>query len=149
MCNLTSYVKGMVWTEPTNIRTAGIDTNLATMFTLLLELNVVCGQRWIQFELQNSLSGTFAIDGKIHTTISQMCEIGSQLNFWHVHNNHIKTTKIFLVRSSPDPAKTFFSPVPVRSSPKVAILAFFKPKTTNLAFFESVWLANFLLAFLS
>jgi len=31
--------------------------------------------------------------------------------------------------------------------PRVAILAFFKPKTTNLAFFESVWLANFLLAF--
>ena len=30
---------------------------------------------------------------------------------------------------------------------RVAILAFFKPKTTNLAFFESVWLANFLLAF--
>jgi len=26
-------------------------------------------------------------------------------------------------------------------------MAFFKPKTTNLAFFESVWLANFLLAF--
>ena len=30
---------------------------------------------------------------------------------------------------------------------RVAILAFFKPKTTNLAFFESVWVANFLLAF--
>ena len=43
MCNLTSYVKEMVWTEPTNIRTAGIDTNRATMFTLLLELNVVWG----------------------------------------------------------------------------------------------------------
>ena len=30
---------------------------------------------------------------------------------------------------------------------RVAILAFFKPKTTNLTFFENVWLANFLLAF--
>ena len=30
---------------------------------------------------------------------------------------------------------------------RIAILAFFKPKTTNLAFFESVWLANFLLDF--
>jgi len=61
MCNLTSYVEEMVWAEPTNIRTADIDANDATMFTLLLELNVVYGQRWIQFELQNSLSGTFAI----------------------------------------------------------------------------------------
>jgi len=61
MCNLTSYVKEIVLTEPTNIRTAGIDTNHATTFTLLLELNVVCGQKWIQFELQNSLSGPFAI----------------------------------------------------------------------------------------
>ena len=61
MCNLTSYVNEMVWTEPTNIRTAGIATNHATMFTLLLELNVLYWQRWLQFELQNSLSGTFAI----------------------------------------------------------------------------------------
>jgi len=69
MCKLTSYVKEMVWTEPTNIRTVGIDTNHVTMFMLLQELNVVCGQRWIQFELQNSLRGAFAIDGKIYTTI--------------------------------------------------------------------------------
>ena len=61
MCNLTSYVKEMVWTEPTNIHTTGIDTNHATIFTLLLELNVVCGQRWIQFEMQNSLNWAFAI----------------------------------------------------------------------------------------
>jgi len=43
-------------TEPTNNRTAGIDTNHSTMLTLLLDLNVISEQRWIQFELQNSPS---------------------------------------------------------------------------------------------
>jgi len=41
------------------------------MFTLLLELNVVCGQKWIQFEWQNSLSRGFVIDGKITLPISK------------------------------------------------------------------------------
>jgi len=45
------------------------------MFTLLLELNVVCEQRWIQFELQNSLSRSFATDGKICTVVSQICTV--------------------------------------------------------------------------
>jgi len=44
----------MVGAEPRNNCTAGIDTNHSTMFTLLLELNVMCEQRWIQFELKNS-----------------------------------------------------------------------------------------------
>jgi len=44
----------MVRAEPTNNRTAGIDTNYSTMSTLLLKLNVMCEQRWIQFKLQNS-----------------------------------------------------------------------------------------------
>jgi len=39
------------------------------------------------------------------------------LNFWYFQNNHIKTTNIFSVRSSPDPAKIGFSPDPVGSSP--------------------------------
>jgi len=40
------------------------------MFTLLLEeLNIICEQRWIQFELQNSPSRVFAFDGKICTAI--------------------------------------------------------------------------------
>jgi len=39
--------------EPTNTRTAVIDANHSTMFTLLLEFNLVCGQRRKQFELQN------------------------------------------------------------------------------------------------
>jgi len=55
----------MVRAEPTHSRTAGIDTNHSTMFTLLLELNVMCVQRWIQFEFQNIPSRAFAVDGKI------------------------------------------------------------------------------------
>jgi len=39
----------MVRAEPTNNRTASIETNPSTMFTLLLELNAICEQRWIQF----------------------------------------------------------------------------------------------------
>jgi len=56
-------------TEPTNNRTAGIDTYHSTMFTLLLDLNVITDQRWIQFKLQNCPSSVFAVDGKIYTTI--------------------------------------------------------------------------------
>ena len=37
------------------------------------------------------------------------------LNFWYFQNNHIKTTKIFSVRSSPDPP--IFKKIAVRSSP--------------------------------
>jgi len=59
----------MVREEPTNTRTAGIDTNHSTTFRLLLELNVMYGQRWIQFEFQNIPSRAFAIDGKIYTAI--------------------------------------------------------------------------------
>ena len=51
----------MVIAEPTNNRTAGTDTNHSTMFTLLLKLNVMCEQRWIQFKLQNSPSRVFCI----------------------------------------------------------------------------------------
>jgi len=35
--------------EPTNNRTAGIDTYHSTMFTLLLDLNVISEQRWMKF----------------------------------------------------------------------------------------------------
>jgi len=59
----------MVREKTTNTRTAGIDTIYSTIFTLLLELNVMCGQRWIQFEFQNIPSRAFAIDGKLYTTI--------------------------------------------------------------------------------
>jgi len=40
------------------------------MITLLPELNVTCGERWLQFELQNIPSRAFAIDGKIYTTVA-------------------------------------------------------------------------------
>jgi len=59
----------MVRAEPTNNRTASIDTDYSTMFTLLLQLNVIGEQRWIQFELQRSPSRDFACDGRIYTTI--------------------------------------------------------------------------------
>jgi len=39
------------------------------MFTLLLDLNIICEQRWIQFEMQNTPSRVYAFDGKIWTTI--------------------------------------------------------------------------------
>jgi len=66
---LQAKPKEMVRVEPRNNLTAGIDTNRSTMFMLLLELNVICEQRWIQFQLQNSPSRVFAFDGKIYTTI--------------------------------------------------------------------------------
>ena len=69
----------MMQAEPANNRTADININHSTMFSLLLELNVMYEQRWIQFELQNSSSRVFAFDIKIYTTIEQTCEIGSQL----------------------------------------------------------------------
>jgi len=59
----------MVRAEPTNNRTAGIDTKHSTMFTLLLELNAICEQRRTQLELQNSPSRVFAFGGKIYTAI--------------------------------------------------------------------------------
>jgi len=59
----------MVRPEQTNNRTAGFDTNHSTMFTLLLELNVICEQRWMQFELKYSPSRVFGFHGKIYTTI--------------------------------------------------------------------------------
>jgi len=57
----------MVSTEATSNRTAGIDTSHSTMFTLLLKFNVVCEQRWTQFELQDSPSRVFAFDDKKYT----------------------------------------------------------------------------------
>jgi len=61
----------MVRAELMNTRTTGIDIYHSTMFTLPLELNVICGQKWIQFEWQNSLSRAFVIDGKIALPFSK------------------------------------------------------------------------------
>jgi len=65
----TSYATGNGESRTRNNRTAGIDTNHSTVFTLLLELNVICEQRWIHFKVQNSPSRVFAFDGKIYITI--------------------------------------------------------------------------------
>ena len=91
---------------------------------------------WMQFEQQNSPIRAFATDGKIFTTelqatFHQICKITLQLKLLMRLNNHIQTTKIFsvpsspdpkvlkkiAVRSSPDPAKIGVSPDPVRSNP--------------------------------
>ena len=68
--------------ESTNNHTAGIDANHSTMFTLLLECNEICEQRWIQFELQ-------------YGPLQSFC-IGWQNIHYHLANllNRIKT-KIF------------------------------------------------------
>jgi len=61
----------MARAEPTNTRTTDIDTYHSTLFMLLLELNVICVQKWIQFEGQNSLSRAFVFDGKITLPFSK------------------------------------------------------------------------------
>ena len=61
----------MVRAEPANNHTAGIGPNHSTMFTLLVELNVICEQKWIQFELQNSPRRVFAYDGKYTLAFSK------------------------------------------------------------------------------
>ena len=48
----------MVRAEPTSNRTAGTDTNHSTMFTLLLQLNLICEQRCSQ-----GWSQTFSFGG--------------------------------------------------------------------------------------
>jgi len=120
----------MVRAEPMNNSTAGIDTNHSTVFTLLLELNVIREQRWIQFKLQNSPSGFLHLLVNYTLPFSKPVKSIHNKIFWHFQSNHIKTTKIFsvrsspdrpslkkiAVRSSPDPAKIGFSPDPVRSS---------------------------------
>jgi len=53
---LQAKPKKMVREEARNNRTADIDDNHSTMFTLLPDLNIICQQRWMQFELQSSPS---------------------------------------------------------------------------------------------
>ena len=67
------------------------------MFTLIVELNVICAQRWIQFELQNCLSTAFSTDGK---TLPFSKSVKNQITtkifgYRYVHNNHINATKTF------------------------------------------------------
>jgi len=119
----------MVRAEPRNNHT-GIDTNHSTMFTLLLELNVIFEQRWVQLEFQNSPSRVLDLMTKYTLPLSKPVKSDHNSNFWYFQNNNIETTKLFsvgsspdppiskkiAVRSSPDPAKIGFSLDPVRSS---------------------------------
>jgi len=66
--------------EPTNTRTAVVGTNHSTMFTSLLQFNLICGQMWKQFKLQNSPSRAFAIDGKIAYTLPFSKSVKSDYN---------------------------------------------------------------------
>jgi len=54
--------------------------------------------------------------GKYTIPFSKSVKSDHNWHFWYVQNNHIKTTKIFSVRSSPNPAEIGFSPDPVRCS---------------------------------
>jgi len=111
----------------------------------------MCGQRWI-----NSSNSKIAPDllplmanYRLHCAW-QMFKIGLNWTFWYDENNHINTTKILSVRSSPDPpifkkiavrsspvpAKIGFSPDPVRSGPDpcsslVALLVLSLPNKSN------------------
>jgi len=107
------------------------------MFTLLLELNVICDQRSIQFELQNSPSRAFAFDGNIYITIYYRLPMTLDHNqiFWYFQNNHIKTTNIFSARSSPDPQ--ILKKIAVRSSPGPAKIGFSPVQSWTV--FSSGW----------
>jgi len=78
---LQAKPKEMVRAQPTNNHTAGIGPNYSTEFTLLLELDVICEQNWVQLELQN-IPGEFCIWWQ-----NMHCHLG---NLW----NRI-TTKVF------------------------------------------------------
>jgi len=63
-CHLSLVLASVVQGDAVNC-----NTDHSTVFTLLLELNIIFEQRWMQFELQNSPSRVFAFDRKIYTTI--------------------------------------------------------------------------------
>ena len=73
------------------------------MFTLLLKLNVISEQRWIQFELQNSPSRILNLMAKYTLPLRKPVKSDLNQKFWFFQNNLIKTTKIFSVWSSPAP----------------------------------------------
>jgi len=70
-----------------------MDTDHSTMFTLLLELNVTFGQRWIQFELQNVPSRAFAIDGKTLPSFYGKTYTTSLTEVLYIHGQFIKSVK--------------------------------------------------------
>jgi len=108
------------WAEPTNNRTAGIDTNHSTMFTLLLELNLICEQRCLNCKIvplrQNVHYHLPNLWNQITTKIFDIFRIITlkQQKFSQSDPVLIRQfSKKIVVRSSPDPAKIGFSPDPV------------------------------------
>jgi len=112
-------------------RTAGIDTNHSTTFTLLQESALCVDKGGYSSNCKIVSAELLQMMAIYSLPFSKSVKSNVNRNFWYIQNNHIKTTKIFsvrfspdlsnfkkiVVRSSPDPAKIDFSPDPVRSSP--------------------------------
>ena len=109
----------MVRAEPTNNRTAGIDTNHSTVFKLPLELNALCEERWSQFEMQNNPCRVFAFDFKIYTTILQSCET----KFFDIFR--MLTSKQKFPQSNPVLIRQFWKKLP-------SDLVLIRPKLTSV-----------------
>jgi len=75
------------------------------MLTLLLELNVICEQKWTQFELQNSPSRVFVFDGKVHYHLANL-------------RNRITTKIIFRIITLKQQKFCQSNPVPIRQFSK-------------------------------
>jgi len=97
----------MVRAEPRNNCTAVIDTNHSTMFTLVLDLNVICEQRRIQFELQNSPSRVLHLMAKYKLPFSKSVK-SDQTKFFDIF-------RIFTLKQ-----QTFSQSDPVLIRPKLA-----------------------------
>jgi len=79
--------------EPRNNRTLVIDTNNSTMFTLLLDLNIICERRWIQFKMQYSPSRVLHLMAKYTLPFSKRVILDRKITL---------KQQIFSVRSSRD-----------------------------------------------
>jgi len=103
----------MVRAEPTNTRTAGIDTNHSTTFTLLLEQRYV-GKGGYSSNCKIVLE-LLPLMAKYTLPFSKSVK-SDQTTIWYIQNNHIKTN------SQCDPVlmrqfkkKLQSDPVPIRS----------------------------------
>ena len=112
-------------------RTAGIDTNHSTTFTLLQESALCVDKGGYSSNCKIVSAELLQMMAIYSLPFSKSVKSNVNRNFWYIQNNHIKTTKNFLspIQSwsvkfqkncSPIqscPAKIDFSPDPVRSSP--------------------------------
>jgi len=93
--------------------TRGTDTNHSTMFTFVIELNLICEQRCSNCKI---VPAEFLhLMANYSQPFSKMMKSDHNWYLWYFQNNHIETTKIFSVRSSPDPS--IIKKIAVRSSP--------------------------------